>query len=370
MRPVLSVMIALITACDDTRNTPEAGPETEPETMVEIQLPELGDGWTEVSPGGDTVCSRGTDYSFFVRKGTVNKVVVDFMGGGACWDEVTCSFADAIFNDDVEVIRDWLDSGDAQFSGIYDTEDAENPYADWYHVFIPYCTGDIHWGDSTVTYGEGDAAVTIEHKGAVNARAALDWVEEGFSAPENIFVTGCSAGAYGSIMWTPTLLEAYPDAVIAQMGDSGAGIVMDDWFAQSFPSWNAEQAFPSWIPELDPDQNELLGLDLTDLYTRVGTHYPGTTFAQYNTRDDGNQQFYYQAMGGNGDDWSEQMLDSIGTIQDAVPNFRAFLDSGSDHCIVPYSSTYTAEQEGVRFVEWMGLLSAGEVPDSVTCEDC
>lgn len=39
---------------------------------------------------GDTICARGTSYAFFFRRGTVNKLVVEFEGGGACWDKETC----------------------------------------------------------------------------------------------------------------------------------------------------------------------------------------------------------------------------------------------------------------------------------------
>ena len=67
MRPALPLFIALIAACDDPKSSQNPSPETEPETTVEVQTPELGEGWTEIQPGGDTVCSRGTDYSVFVR---------------------------------------------------------------------------------------------------------------------------------------------------------------------------------------------------------------------------------------------------------------------------------------------------------------
>ena len=59
----------------------DSGP-AEPD--VEPTMPELAEGWTQIEPGGDTICSRGTKYFFMVRKGSVNKVVIDFMGGGAC----------------------------------------------------------------------------------------------------------------------------------------------------------------------------------------------------------------------------------------------------------------------------------------------
>ena len=200
----------------------------ESKTVIDPPTPpsvpdDLNEGWNEFLPGGDSICSRGTDFAYFVRKGTVNKVVIDFIGGGACWNQQTCSIADAIFNPDVENVRNAIEAG-IPF-GYYDTSKEDNPFRDWYHVVIPYCTGDIHWGDNVQTYGSGADELTIHHKGAVNTRAVLDWVYDSFSAPEQVFVTGCSAGSYGSVMWAPHIAEQYPDSKIIQFGDSGAGII-------------------------------------------------------------------------------------------------------------------------------------------------
>ena len=43
-----------------------------------------GETWHAVEPGGDTICSRGQPWAFFFRPGVVNKLVVEFQGGGAC----------------------------------------------------------------------------------------------------------------------------------------------------------------------------------------------------------------------------------------------------------------------------------------------
>eukprot|EP01050_Picozoa_sp_SAG11_P026892 SAG11_NODE_6607_length_1280_cov_1.183743_1_plen_150_part_10 len=45
---------------------------------------------------GPTGCGDGSAFEFIVRRGTTasgneNKVLVDFMGGGACWDYETCA---------------------------------------------------------------------------------------------------------------------------------------------------------------------------------------------------------------------------------------------------------------------------------------
>ena len=48
------------------------------------------------------------------RLGRPNKVIIDFQGGGACWNDTTCGFADALFSDstgDLGEFTDLIDRG-------------------------------------------------------------------------------------------------------------------------------------------------------------------------------------------------------------------------------------------------------------------
>jgi hypothetical protein len=344
-------------------------PVDEPKTEEPPTLPEgLAPGWNEFKPGGDTVCSRGTEYAYWVRPGTVNKVVIDFIGGGACWNQLTCGIADAIFEDSVDSVRDAV--ADDTPSGFYDHEKAENPFKDWYHVIIPYCTGDIHWGDSVTTYGEGtDNEITINHKGAVNSRSVLSWVYEGFSAPEQILVTGCSAGSYGAALWSADVMEHYASSQVFQFGDSGAGIITEEFFNESFPSWNAEAAFPKGIPELDPAKVDILTLALPDLYAGIANHYPAQWMSQYNTMKDENQTFYFTAMGGSGvEEWSQLMLASVDEIEARATTFDSFIAPGEQHCILPYDNFYTVNSNGVKLTDWLKNKIDGTAITSVRCQ--
>jgi hypothetical protein len=319
-------------------------------------------GWTVMEPGGETTCARDTPFSYFVRPGTVNRLVVEFRGGGACWNALTCGFAGSTFQETVGEDPWVLDESQAR--GIYDHDNPENPFKDWHHVYIPYCTGDIHWGDSVQTYGTGDSAITIHHKGAVNVRAALDWVYENVPAPEKVFVAGCSAGAYGSILWSSHLREHYSGAQVYQLADSGAGIVTDTFFQDSYPAWNAGQAYPTWIPGVS---GALERLPL--LYAAIGGHYPDMTLAQYNTTYDEDQVFYFKAMGGgDAQDWSAAMQSSVAEIAGSTPNFRSFQAPGELHCILPRPELYTAASSGVRLVDWIRDMVDGKPVQSVACE--
>jgi len=361
-------------APDATVDSAASDAQPQADAMAPDPAPPIGsltqDGWNEILPGGDTICSRGTEFAYYVHPGTTNKVIIDFIGGGACWNNLTCSVADSIFSDSVDGVRAVVRAGVGV--GIYDREREENPFKDWTHVIIPYCTGDIHWGNRTTAYGEGDRAVTINHRGAVNTRAVLDWVYTNIEAPEQIFVTGCSAGSYGSLAWSAYIMEQYPGVPVIQFGDSGAGVITETFFRDSFPSWNAEDMLPSWIDGLNPAMVDIFTLELADLYRYIGAQYPTNTMSQYNTTFDNNQTFYYTAMGGEGgaEGWSTGMTGMTGRIIESTPNYLNFQAPGEQHCIIVQPNFYTVESNGVKLVDWLSDLIDGEPVENITCTDC
>jgi len=61
--------------------------------LVDIMDLEVGQ-MRVLRPTGEGIgCALGGDYSFLVRRGTagLDKVMVEFMGGGACWSYGTCA---------------------------------------------------------------------------------------------------------------------------------------------------------------------------------------------------------------------------------------------------------------------------------------
>ena len=325
--------------------------------------PELASGWTKIAPGGETICSRGTPFAYFVHPGTVNRLVVYFQGGAACWKDKTCSL-EGLFK---ETAGDSDNPGLAA-EGIFNLENPDNPFKDWSFVFIPYCTADVHWGNNVQTYTSGGANIVIHHKGFVNFSAVLDWIQDNLEQPEKIFVSGCSAGSYGSIMDAPHIHQVYPDVPLYQLGDAGAGVMTDDFFQNSFPNWGATQNIPDWIPAPDGSWDEVSSL--ADLYIAVANYYPNDHWSQYNTAHDQIQTLMYSAIGGTADDWAKLMLASIQEIQESAPNFHAYIAPGAIHCITSDDIFYTREVNGVRFRDWVDAMVNDEAWDDVMCTDC
>lgn len=313
-----------------------------------------------IEPGGETICSRGTPFRYFVAGGDPKKLVIDFRGGGACWNQLTCSISDAIFSPEAPTEAEAKAALAGAAGGIYRLDDSKNPLAGWTLVHIPYCTGDVHWGDAVKEYAPD---LTIHHKGFVNAQTVLKWIFERYE-PEQILVTGCSAGAYGAIGHAPYVADRYPNAKITVVADSGCGVVSDSFFKDSFPNWNAQ--IPQQVPDLAG--KDITKLTIVDLYAAIVKHYPKLRIAEQTTAFDKDQTSYYTAMGGVAADWSGKMQQTLADITAAAPGFRYYLSPGPLHCLHPYDSMYERKSEGKAYVEWLSeMLNGPAPPASVGC---
>ncbi len=325
--------------------------------------PDSPAAWTEIEPGGDTICADGTPFAYFIHPGTVNRLVVYFDGGGACWNDTTCSKPGLVYDDKVSE----SDNPANHPQGIADFNNPENPFKDWSAVFIPYCTGDVHWGDNTQTYTSTDgSSIVINHKGFVNFSAVLDWIQANSQKPEKIFVTGCSAGSYGSVFGAAYVHKVYPDVPVYQLGDAGAGVITPDFLATGFSNWGATKNIPSWIPAL---QIPVADLTLAKIYTAQANFYPTARWSQYNAAHDEIQTLFYSAMGGSGD-WGALMLANIQEIESNAANFHSYIAPGGVHCITPRDDFYKREVNGVKFTDWLNALINDQPWASVMCKDC
>ncbi|HET7746648.1 MAG TPA: pectin acetylesterase-family hydrolase [Vicinamibacteria bacterium] len=320
--------------------------------------------WEVVEPGGDTACSDGSPFRFFVHPGDPGKLLVEFEGGGACWNDETCAsaiYTRRIATDPEQARRLGL------LVGMYDRSNPRNPFRDWTHVYIPYCTGDLHWGNAVRTYQGPAGPYTVHHRGAANASVALAWVSENVPPPSQLFVTGCSAGGYGAILWAPRLMARYPAATAAHLSDSAAGVVPPGFFAVPLANWDPSAAWPSEIPGLDLGSLDAARFTLADFYTAVATHHPGAAFGQFNALADSTQVFFYGLTGGSpvASEWSAGMVSSVEAIKGANPNFFAYLAPGAQHCIINAPSFYTTTVGGTSFVDWIARLAGGGRPGHV-----
>lgn len=320
------------------------------------------ENWKLIKPGGETICGDGSDFYFWSHRGSTNKILVFFEGGGACWDYTTCALGTG-----KKSISDssFPGSGDTWVRGVFELDNNENPFKDWNIVFVPYCTADIHWGDNIVKYASN---YEVHHKGFINGMSALNWIYDNHPDPDFIFISGCSAGAYGSRMYTPHLIEHYNNTPVVMLPDSGAGVIEKDWYLEVFPIWEAYDNRPMWIPGIGDKSLEELGM--TELMIASGNYYSDYIIAEYNTYNDNGQKVYLLAQGGDVANYSTLLDEYIMEVANNTSNYRYYVPSGTEHCIMCKDNFYTTEVDGVKFRDWVKSLAAGDDVPSIHCVDC
>lgn len=335
-------------------------------------LPGWGDlepgAWTMISPGGDTICSNGTPYAFFARPADVesDRLLIHFQGGGACWFGEICDLMSSPTYDPFVT----EDDDPTNWGGFFNFAHEENPFTDYNMVMVPYCTADVHIGNSVTSYTVAatdeseEREVTIYHNGYVNAMTVLEWTFENYTDPAEVFVTGCSAGSIPSPFYTQHVAEAYPDAFIAQLGDAAGGYRNPDLSSLVFGPWGTMDILTDAYSHLTIDD-----LTFEQFYIVAGSLYPEITFTQYNTYGDAVQRSFL-ALTGIFSPLHELLMANFDDINAEVGNFRNYLDAGDTHCITLSDTFYDVESGGVRLVDWVAALAAGEEIDDVMCTEC
>ncbi len=351
--------------------------------------------FTTISPGendgvqyaGETlkpVCSHGDPYHFFVKRGSLNKVVMYYQGGGACWSYNTCITL-GVFDQDVN--PSGSDNPNNTTTGFGDLTNPNNPFKDWNIVFVAYCTGDIHFGDSLPNYGGN----TIRHRGWHNARIAEKWAREHFVAPDDLFVTGSSAGAYGAFFNAPLHIDVWPSARTSVIADAGNGIITPDFLTTpnyGFQMWNFEEHLPTNIPGVLESISD--GTGIPAFTKAVADFYPDAWWAHYSSSYDGGtggQTGFYNVMKNPNNilewlnwwhkscEWNSAMVTQAHATSAQIPsNYRYFIGTGSRHTMYGSNKVYTDNTSGTLIVDWVNQMlnrsmswSNVECPDPVTC---
>ncbi|MCJ2124971.1 pectinacetylesterase family protein [Methylobacterium sp. J-077] len=345
--------------------------------------------WRNVLPAAAPGCSQGTPYSFWVKAGDPNKLAVILSGGGACWNGENCALHGRPY---YRPFAD-LELDPTGLGGIFDTDHPENPLADYTLVYLPTANGDVFLGDAATSYdvpsmsGHPEGTLTILHKGFDNAMLALRWMFGAYPRPDAVVVSGWSAGALASPLYTHIVARQYPDARVTHFADGGGAYHLCEKLAPLFKAWGTENV----LRRVEGFQGlPIDGLTIEDLYIRAAEMHPTITFHQYNERHDAVQAMFLRLMGEKNPD-IPSLLDQAHTyIRTRVSNFRTYTSWGCDEGVIggyydaipalnaldnrgrPYAldRLYTRKTNGIRFLDWFRAAVTGNAVEDVACRDC
>lgn len=146
----------------------------------------------------------------------LKKVHFYFQGGGACWDRAStwahfCSQTASPINGN---------------NGIFDPNNAENPYADYTVIAVLYCSGDVHIGNVTQNYDtEPESGIPTVQSGYINSISTATWAQQqGLGTLDHLVVSGSSAGALGTQAAADFIPEFVESNQVSVIIDSYVGV--------------------------------------------------------------------------------------------------------------------------------------------------
>lgn len=186
----------------------------------------------ELPASSGASCGNGTPYRIFVNRTPFTRdTVVMYEGGGACWDQASCLGQGKLSASNANGVgRDYLTAMTTAALGLVTPFTARlDPFQSaptqwWNIVYVPYCTGDIHTGSAMRVYADSNPAQPrVQHfAGQANIRAAAAWLRNNVGRPNQLLVTGFSAGGAGGTATYAVLRDTLQPTGRSQLlADSG-----------------------------------------------------------------------------------------------------------------------------------------------------
>ena len=206
-----------------------------------LQYPKLKENptigkWYSVSTS-EMKDSEGNAYHALCKKGSENKVMIYFAGGGVSVNEETAR--SDTYNTKM-VQPDVLANVTMNMGGL--ASDIEgSPFENWSIVLFPYATGDFHAGTGEFHYTDQDGKEKIlYHNGYVNYTQAMQQLMEraGIENANTVVVTGYSAGGFGAALLADDVFTNYfPDAESKTVLVDASLLIHDDWHTIATEVW-------------------------------------------------------------------------------------------------------------------------------------
>jgi hypothetical protein len=357
---------------DESSSSTSSADESTGEAWDELPLPAYDGAPLPASAVGewlwvdfpDAFCRDGTTTGIGVRRGESANLVVFFEGGGACFNGFTC-FANPHHFDGADFLE-WSDKGGGR--GIFDATHADNPVRDWTAVYVPYCTGDVHAGDRrSVTIAEAPGEQRFA--GYTNVDAFLRRVVPSFGAAPEVLVTGVSAGGFGAGFNFHRMARIFPGKVTL-LDDSGP-VMRDTYLAPCLQAqWRAVWALDETLPDSCADCFAADGGGIHRALEFLGARHPDQRMGFISSERDATISIFYgfglkECEGFGAIYPGGQFLDGLHDFRDHVlkpaGNAGSYFVPGTDHTWISGYRFYDTEVDGVRLVDWVADLLAGEV---------
>ncbi len=294
-------------------------------------------GWNFYNIDG-AMCRDGSPVGIYVRYGSVSKLMIYLEGGGACMSPHFCDHNPPNMN---QVFPGGSLNGESfagslvtqaglqapYTDGIFDNTNSANPFQNWSQVYIPYCTGDAHFGtnpSAQLQDGVNPFQMDTWHfVGYLNMQKFIGRLVPTFPSVDQVVLTGSSAGGLGAGLNFGMVQDAFGKIPVTLVDDSfppftGTQDITPCLQGTVRPLWGLDQALPSDCAECsDPDGG------IANIVPYWLHKYPNIKLGMVSSIHDQIIRLFLSAGQNNCSDTDPNLLSGLALQGSDVPSFDA-----------------------------------------------
>uniref|UniRef100_H3GY62 GPI-anchored leucine-rich lipoprotein n=1 Tax=Phytophthora ramorum TaxID=164328 RepID=H3GY62_PHYRM len=334
------------------------------------------DSSTVIYPGGDTRCAFddfsnssvdfATNATYFFQvfpapEQSKSKLMLYFQGGGACIDDLTCAFGLQC------MYETFSPNAEPLSTGVLNRSNDENLFNDYNIVHLPYCTGDLHIGSHVETIADSSLYalldmpeclghnMTLHQVGYNNTKAVLDWAVENYPNPEEIIISGSSAGALGAQALSALVADTWQveenSIRYSVLGDSYVGVLPSDYTAGKLISYYGTCELDLKVTAKLWDQCEDNNLTVSEMMSYMIEDVPAAQWLFINSMYDQTQRYFYELVHEgilgypftnviSGEDFYSNMTAIINVYKSTSEEVSTFYVNGTQHVFLTVNDYY------------------------------
>jgi hypothetical protein len=271
-------------------------------------------GW-DFHQGG--LCRDGSPAGFYVHfsASSSDKLYIYLEGGGACDSATFCSHNPAniqqVFSGGPQTEGQTIAGSTLAFAttgqvpytpiaasgataayspGIFDFTNTANPFKDWNAVYVPYCTGDVHFGTNNDVDIPGDGVLPDEpHQhfvGHTNLAGYIGRIVPTFPKMSQVLLTGASAGGFAAGLNYGMVQDSFGKTPVVVIDDSGPPFSAMYLPACLQKEWRNLWGFDAALPSDCTECKNADGSGLTDVVYYWLHKYPNAKVGFVSTMQD------------------------------------------------------------------------------------
>jgi hypothetical protein len=291
-------------------------------------------GWHFYNIDG-AMCRDGSPLGIYVRYGSIPKLMIYLEGGGACMSPHFCDHNPANMN---QVFPGGSSNGESfggslvtvpglqapYTDGVFDETNAANPFQNWSQVYVPYCTGDAHFGTKTSQIPDGINPLqmnTWHFVGYLNMQKFVGRLVPTFKNVDQVILTGSSAGGLGAGLNFGMVQDAFGSIPVTLVDDSfppfaGTQDITPCLQGIVRPLWGLDQSVPSDCAECSDPNGGIANI------VRYWIHkYPNIRLGLVSTVHDQIIRLFLAAGQNSCSDTDPNLLSTLGLQGGDVPSF-------------------------------------------------